>query len=73
MTQPNLSLCYDHSQLMQYGSRFLAWWLSARDPDLSQRAFKLYRTTQRSRKAFRMLKARNTTLQYYLHRDIIES
>ncbi|CAM9518221.1 unnamed protein product, partial [Ectocarpus fasciculatus] len=46
------------TKLMQYGARFLAWWLSARDPDLSQRVFKLYRTTQRSRKAFRMLKAR---------------
>ncbi|CAN0125051.1 unnamed protein product, partial [Ectocarpus sp. 12 AP-2014] len=44
------------TKLMQYGARFLAWWLSARDPDLSQRVFKLYRTTQRSRKAFRMLK-----------------
>ncbi|CAM9599068.1 unnamed protein product, partial [Ectocarpus sp. 8 AP-2014] len=52
------------TKLMQYGARFLAWWLSARDPDLSQRVFKLYRTTQRSRKAFRMLKARETTLQY---------
>ncbi|CAM9386392.1 unnamed protein product [Ectocarpus sp. 4 AP-2014] len=44
------------TKLIQYGARFLAWWLSARDPGLSQRVFKLYRTTQRSRKAFRMLK-----------------
>ena len=44
---------------MQYGARFLVWWFAATDPGLSQRAFKLYRTTQRSRKAFRMLKVRN--------------
>lgn len=43
-------------QIMQYGARFLFWWFATTDPALSQRAFKLYKTTQRSRKAFRMLK-----------------
>ena len=42
--------------MMQYGARFFYWWFATTDPALSQRAFKLYRTTQRSRKAFRMLK-----------------
>lgn len=61
-----LSLCVSTSwcaltspmgeQIMQYGARFFFWWFATTDPALSQRAFKLYRTTQRSRKAFRMLK-----------------
>lgn len=44
------------TQILQYGARFFYWWFATTDPALSQRAFKLYRTTQRSRKAFRMLK-----------------
>eukprot|EP00752_Nemacystus_decipiens_P006731 g6053.t1 len=44
------------TKMMQYGARFFYWWFATTDPALSQRAFKLYRTTQRSRKAFRMLK-----------------
>ncbi|CAN0239069.1 unnamed protein product, partial [Hapterophycus canaliculatus] len=43
-------------QIVQYGARFFAWWFAVTDPALSQRAFKLYRTTQQSRKAFRLLK-----------------
>eukprot|EP00903_Cladosiphon_okamuranus_P010800 g10203.t1 len=44
------------TKMMQYGARFFYWWFATTDPALSERAFKLYRTTQRSRKAFRMLK-----------------
>ncbi|CAN0292404.1 unnamed protein product [Pylaiella littoralis] len=44
------------TKMMQYGARFFYWWFASSDPALSERAFKLYRTTQRSRKAFRMLK-----------------
>lgn len=52
---------------MQYGARFFSWWFATTDPALSQRAFKLYRTTQRSRKAFRMLKV-NTAICFRLFR-----
>ncbi|CAM9398008.1 unnamed protein product [Scytosiphon promiscuus] len=44
------------TKIIQYGARFFVWWFAATDPALSQRAFKLYRTTQQSRKAFRLLK-----------------
>lgn len=50
------TLMISTSQMMQYGARFFYWWFATTDPALSERAFKLYRTTQRSRKAFRMLK-----------------
>ncbi|CAM9194547.1 unnamed protein product [Discosporangium mesarthrocarpum] len=43
-------------QIMQYGARFFYWWFMNTDPAAAQQAFKLYKTTQLSRKAFRMLK-----------------
>ncbi|CAM9588842.1 unnamed protein product [Choristocarpus tenellus] len=44
------------TKIMQYGARFWYWWFMSTDPAAAERAFKLYRTTQLSRKAFRMLK-----------------
>ncbi|CAM9626655.1 unnamed protein product [Ascophyllum nodosum] len=44
------------TKMVQYVARFLYWWYASSDPALSRRAFNLFRTTQRSRKAFRLLK-----------------
>eukprot|EP00611_Tribonema_gayanum_P009048 TRINITY_DN18764_c0_g1_i1.p1 TRINITY_DN18764_c0_g1~~TRINITY_DN18764_c0_g1_i1.p1 ORF type:complete len:346 (-),score=121.79 TRINITY_DN18764_c0_g1_i1:259-1200(-) len=46
------------TKIMQYGARFLSWYFTSVTPNkaLQERAHLLYRTTQVSRKAFRMLK-----------------
>ncbi|KAG5191453.1 peroxisomal biogenesis factor 11-domain-containing protein [Tribonema minus] len=46
------------TKIMQYGARFLSWYFTSVAPNkaLQERAHLLYRTTQVSRKAFRMLK-----------------
>ncbi|CAM9923660.1 unnamed protein product [Phaeothamnion confervicola] len=53
------------TKIMQYGARFFVWYFSRHDPKspLAARAFKLYKTTQLSRKAFRMLKVLEEVLK----------
>jgi Peroxisomal biogenesis factor 11 (PEX11) len=42
------------TKLVQYGARFMAWWLTSSDSANSQRFMELYQSVAKSRKAFRL-------------------